>query len=148
ISSHGEASGFFVTFLDNHDQHNRFRFVDPANPDRYDGQVAASLACLFSLLRSLAWSRCKGSPASITRQSTAFRGPGRQTQPSAGRCGGGPTPLTKTTPFPYCCATSRTLERRTRHYVTEDNISVRCRATKRPSVHRNLRRGCSRFRAS
>jgi hypothetical protein len=49
ISSHGEASGFFVTFLDNHDQHNRFRFVDPANPGRYDGQVAAALACLFSL---------------------------------------------------------------------------------------------------
>jgi glycosidase len=49
ISSHGEASGFFVTFLDNHDQHNRFRFVDPANPGRYDGQVAVALACLFSL---------------------------------------------------------------------------------------------------
>lgn len=49
ISSHGEASGFFVTFLDNHDQYNRFRFVDPADPDRYDGQVPAALACLFSL---------------------------------------------------------------------------------------------------
>lgn len=50
ISSHGEAGRFFVTFLDNHDQHNRFRFVDPAHPGRYDGQVAAGLVCLFSLL--------------------------------------------------------------------------------------------------
>jgi glycosidase len=49
ISSHGEAGRFFVTFLDNHDQHNRFRFVDAADPGRYDGQVSAALACLFSL---------------------------------------------------------------------------------------------------
>jgi hypothetical protein len=49
VSSHGEAGRFFVTFLDNHDQHNRFRFVDPAHPGRYDGQVAAALTCLFSL---------------------------------------------------------------------------------------------------
>ena len=49
ISSHGEAGRFFVTFLDNHDQHNRYRFVDPADPRRYDDQVAAALACLFSL---------------------------------------------------------------------------------------------------
>lgn len=49
VSSHGEAGRFFVTFLDNHDQHARFRYVDPAQPNRYDGQVAAALACLFSL---------------------------------------------------------------------------------------------------
>ena len=49
ISSHGEAGRFFVTFLDNHDQHNRFRFADVADPGRYDGQVSAALACLFSL---------------------------------------------------------------------------------------------------
>jgi Alpha amylase, catalytic domain len=49
ISSHGEAGRFFVTFLDNHDQTSRFRFVDPAQPARYDGQVSAALACLFSL---------------------------------------------------------------------------------------------------
>jgi glycosidase len=49
ISSHGEAGRFFVTFLDNHDQHTRFRYVDAAHPGRYDGQVATALACLFSL---------------------------------------------------------------------------------------------------
>jgi glycosidase len=49
VSSHGEAGRFFVTFLDNHDQHSRFRYVDSAQPARYDGQVAAALACLFSL---------------------------------------------------------------------------------------------------
>ncbi len=49
ISSHGEAGRFFVTFLDNHDQHSRFRFVDPAQPGRYDGQVAAALVLLLAL---------------------------------------------------------------------------------------------------
>jgi glycosidase len=49
ISSHGEAGRFFVTFLDNHDQHNRFRFVDAAQPGRYDGQVAGALVALFAL---------------------------------------------------------------------------------------------------
>jgi len=49
VSSHGEAGRYFVTFLDNHDQHARFRYVYPAQPGRYDGQVAAALACLFSL---------------------------------------------------------------------------------------------------
>ncbi len=49
VSSHGEASGFFVTFLDNHDQNGRFHYVDPAQPGRYDGQLTAALACLFAL---------------------------------------------------------------------------------------------------
>jgi glycosidase len=49
ISSHGEAGRFFVTFLDNHDQRNRFHFVDPAHLGRYDRQVVAALVCLFSL---------------------------------------------------------------------------------------------------
>lgn len=49
ISSHGEASKFFVTFLDNHDQHQRFYYCDPADPHRYDGQLSMGLACLFGL---------------------------------------------------------------------------------------------------
>jgi len=49
ISSHGEAGRFFVTFLDNHDQHTRIRYSDPADPTRFDGQAAAALASLFSL---------------------------------------------------------------------------------------------------
>jgi glycosidase len=49
ISSHGEAGRFFVTFLDNHDQHNRFHFVDSADPGRYDSQLVAALVSLFSL---------------------------------------------------------------------------------------------------
>ena len=50
ISSHGEAGQFFTTFLDNHDQTARFRFVDPANPPRFDDQVSMAVACLYSLL--------------------------------------------------------------------------------------------------
>jgi glycosidase len=49
VSSHGEAGRFFVSFLDNHDQRARFRHVDAAAPGRYDGQLAAALACLFTL---------------------------------------------------------------------------------------------------
>jgi hypothetical protein len=49
VSSHGEAGRFFVTFLDNHDQHSRFRFVGQAHPGRYDSQVAAALVLLFAL---------------------------------------------------------------------------------------------------
>ena len=49
VSSHGDASRFFVTFLDNHDLHGRFRFSDPADPGRYDDQLTLALALLFSL---------------------------------------------------------------------------------------------------
>ena len=30
LSSHGDATRFFVTFLDNHDVEERIRFVQPA----------------------------------------------------------------------------------------------------------------------
>jgi glycosidase len=45
VSSHGEASRYFVTFLDNHDQRSRFRFDNAA----FDAQVQLGLACLMSL---------------------------------------------------------------------------------------------------
>jgi glycosidase len=54
VSSHGEASRFFVTFLDNHDQHNRFYYREPHTryldtPSKYDDQATLGIACLFSL---------------------------------------------------------------------------------------------------
>jgi glycosidase len=49
LSSHGDATRFFVTFLDNHDVKQRVRFVDPANPTQFDDQVTLGLACLYSL---------------------------------------------------------------------------------------------------
>ena len=49
ITTHGEASGFFVTFLDNHDRQQRFYFQDPGNPHRFDDQLTMGLACLFTL---------------------------------------------------------------------------------------------------
>ncbi|HYE65054.1 MAG TPA: alpha-amylase family glycosyl hydrolase, partial [Pyrinomonadaceae bacterium] len=36
LSSHGEASRFFVTFLDNHDQHQRVRYSAPPDPHEFD----------------------------------------------------------------------------------------------------------------
>jgi glycosidase len=49
ITSHGEASGHFVTFLDNHDMRERFFYVDPLDPDRWNDQITMATACLFSL---------------------------------------------------------------------------------------------------
>jgi glycosidase len=49
ISSQGEASKFFVTFLDNHDQNTRFHYADSAEPNRYDRQLSMALGCLFTL---------------------------------------------------------------------------------------------------
>jgi glycosidase len=46
ITSHGEAGKFFVTFLDNHDQGQRFGFTGPT---QLVDQIALGLGCLFSL---------------------------------------------------------------------------------------------------
>lgn len=49
LSTHGDASNFFVTFLDNHDQKQRFYYRDPGNPDAFDDQVSLGVGCLFTL---------------------------------------------------------------------------------------------------
>ncbi len=49
ITSHGEAGAFFVTFLDNHDQPQRFYYRDPGDPQRYDDQAILGFGCLFGL---------------------------------------------------------------------------------------------------
>jgi len=49
ITTHGEATGFFVTFLDNHDRNHRFYFVDALNPHRWDNQLTLALGTLFGL---------------------------------------------------------------------------------------------------
>jgi glycosidase len=49
ITTHGEASGHFVTFLDNHDMRERFYFSDPGDAHRFDDQMTLALACLFAL---------------------------------------------------------------------------------------------------
>jgi glycosidase len=49
LSSHGDATRYFVTFLDNHDANERIRYVDPAKPTQFDRQVTLGLACLYSL---------------------------------------------------------------------------------------------------
>jgi glycosidase len=47
LSSHGDATRYFVTFLDNHDMKERIRFEQPGDPSRFDDQVTLGLACLF-----------------------------------------------------------------------------------------------------
>jgi len=49
ISSHGDASRYFVTFLDNHDLNDRFYYSDPNNPHYYDPQHTLALTCLYTL---------------------------------------------------------------------------------------------------
>ncbi len=49
LSSHGDATRFFVTFLDNHDVKARIRFEQPGNVDEFDDQVTMGVACLYSL---------------------------------------------------------------------------------------------------
>jgi glycosidase len=49
ISSHGEASSFFVTFLDNHDDACRFGYLGELNPARFADQVKLGLATLLTL---------------------------------------------------------------------------------------------------
>lgn len=48
IASHGDASGYFVTFLDNHDMKERFYFKDPNG--RFDDQATTGFGLLFCLL--------------------------------------------------------------------------------------------------
>ena len=49
LSSHGDATRYFVTFLDNHDVKERIRYVDPTDATKYDDQVTLGVACLYSL---------------------------------------------------------------------------------------------------
>ena len=49
LSSHGEASRFFVTFLDNHDQHERMFYSAPDAPLRFADQATLGLTLLFAL---------------------------------------------------------------------------------------------------
>ena len=49
ISSHGEAGQFFVTFLDNHDQNQRFLHTGSENPAQDEAVLALALSCLFTL---------------------------------------------------------------------------------------------------
>lgn len=49
VSSHGDASRYFVTFLDNHDLNDRFYFADPVGGGRYDDQHVLALSLLFTL---------------------------------------------------------------------------------------------------
>ena len=49
LSSHGDATRFFVTFLDNHDNKARIRYIPPDGVPIYDNQVTAGLACLLAL---------------------------------------------------------------------------------------------------
>lgn len=49
ISSHGDAGQYFVTFLDNHDQHQRFHYAPRDDPHRWDRQTTLGLGLLFTL---------------------------------------------------------------------------------------------------
>src|SRR5262249_24981008 len=47
LSPHGDATRFFVTFLDNHDVKERIRYVQPGDEHKYDDQVTLGIALLY-----------------------------------------------------------------------------------------------------
>jgi glycosidase len=49
LSTHGDATNYFVTFLDNHDQTQRFYYSPAADPHGFDDQLTLGFVCLFSL---------------------------------------------------------------------------------------------------
>lgn len=49
LSTHGDATNYFVTFLDNHDMRQRFYYSNPNNPGQFDRQATLGIACLFAL---------------------------------------------------------------------------------------------------
>ena len=49
ISSHGDATRFFVTFLDNHDVKQRLRYIGAEGEHPFDDQVTLALTCLLTL---------------------------------------------------------------------------------------------------
>jgi glycosidase len=49
LSSHGDATRYFVTFVDNHDMKERVRYEAPGNPTQYDPQVSLAIASLYGL---------------------------------------------------------------------------------------------------
>jgi glycosidase len=49
LSSHGDATRYFVTFLDNHDVKERLRHRDAAQQTMLDDEVTLGLACLYGL---------------------------------------------------------------------------------------------------
>lgn len=49
LSTHGDATRYFVTFLDNHDMKERLRYQQPGNPQQFDDQVILGMGCLYAL---------------------------------------------------------------------------------------------------
>jgi glycosidase len=49
LSSHGDATRYFVTFVDNHDMQERIRYEQPGNIDQYDAQVTMAIGSLYGL---------------------------------------------------------------------------------------------------
>jgi glycosidase len=91
ITTHGEASGFFVTFLDNHDRHQRFFFQDALNPHRWDNQLTLALGMLFGL---------QGIPCVYYGTEQAFHGIGEKPENVREALWGKlPDPFDRTHPF-------------------------------------------------
>jgi len=49
LSTHGDATRYFVTFLDNHDMKERLRYEQPGNPHQFDDQVTMGIGALYTL---------------------------------------------------------------------------------------------------
>ena len=81
-----------MTFLDNHDQRERFYFVpaDPAHSHNFDAQVTLGLACLFTL---------QGIPCVYDGTEQGLHGRGNSDQAVREALWGAPNPFNQTHPF-------------------------------------------------
>ena len=49
LSSHADATRYFVTFVDNHDMKERIRYEQPGDPARFDSQVTLAIGSLYGM---------------------------------------------------------------------------------------------------
>jgi glycosidase len=74
LSSHGDATRYFVTFVDNHDMKERVRYEAPGNPTQYDPQVSLAIASLYGLPGIPRLLRHRAGPAWCGQRSGRSRG--------------------------------------------------------------------------
>ncbi|HEU0002776.1 MAG TPA: alpha-amylase family glycosyl hydrolase, partial [Ktedonobacteraceae bacterium] len=90
LSTHGDATNFFVTFLDNHDQTQRFYYSPPDDPHRYDDQLTLGIACLFTL---------QGVPCLYYGTEQGLHGSGNAPEAVREALWGKPSPFDQSSPF-------------------------------------------------
>jgi glycosidase len=137
LSSHGDATRFFVTFLDNHDVKERMRFISPGNQPLQDDEVTAGLASLFAL---------PGIPCIYYGTDQGLHG--RGSDPAVREALWGGPGFDENSPFISPSAVSRRCAHNRRPCVTAVSISARSRVTAKILASHRFQAACWRSRES